>query len=308
MKFGVCLPTFRYGAEPTTEHIFSIVRAAEQAGYDSVWAGDHVLVPADQTRMRFFADPLVTLSVVAGMSHTLELGTSVVIAPLRNPFVLAKEAATLDFLSGGRLILGLGAGWLEPEFDYLNADFKERGRLFDETLQILRAVWGAVPASFTGDYYQVEEAVLEPQPARPGGPPIWIGGGSCAALRRTARFGNAWHADDTPADDIAVIREQLSELLAETGRTAEVTTRVTTKIRGLNDSEEERKERGEGYYRDADAWSGVEGSADELYDQVCEFADAGSTHYIAQFEHTTVEDHIAALEAFADNVISKFHS
>jgi probable F420-dependent oxidoreductase len=306
MKFGVCLPTFRYGAEPTTDHIFAVARSAEEHGFDSVWVGDHVLVPADQTRMRFFADPLLTLGVVAGMTSRVQLGTSVVVAPLRNPLVLAKQSATLDYLSSGRLILGLGAGWLEREFNYLNADFNQRGSLFDETIRVLRTVWGAVPASFDGEFYQFDDAVLEPQPHQPGGPPIWIGGSSRRALQRTAELGDAWHADDTPAEEVARVREILLGYAETAGRSVDVTTRVSTRVVGVGMTSTDAPSREEGYYREADAWSGIVGTPDELLDQVQEFADAGSSHFIAQFEHASVDEHLESMRAFADAVISRF--
>ena len=303
MKYGVCLPTFRYGAEPTVEHIRQVATRAEQLGYDSVWAGDHVLVPADQKRMRFFADPLVTLSCIAGFTEKLQLGTSVVVAPLRNPLVLAKQAATLDYLSNGRLILGLGGGWLEQEFDYLNVDFAERGRMFDETLRILRTLWSDCPADFHGEYYEFEDAVLEPRPVQPGGPPLWIGGSSRAAFRRVAEAGDAWHADDTPAEDVAKAREAILEQAKQAGRSPAITTRVTVKITGTEASET-APGRDEGYYRGGDAWSGIVGRGAELRGQVEEFHEAGSSHFIAQFEHGSVEEHLDCLETFARDVIS----
>jgi probable F420-dependent oxidoreductase len=303
MKYGVCLPTFRYGAEPTLEHIVRVARRAEDLGYDSVWAGDHVLVPADQKRMRFFTDPLVTLAYVAGFTGKLELGTSVVVAPLRNPLVLAKQAATLDYLSNGRLILGLGGGWLEREFSYLNVDFAQRGRMFDETLRILRIVWSDCPADFHGEFYDFEDAVLEPRPVQAGGPPLWIGGSSQAAFRRVAAAGDAWHADDTSAPEVAQARETILEHAEVAGRAPAITTRVTVKITGTQVSKT-APGRDEGYYRAGDAWSGIVGGGAELREQVEEFREAGSSHFIAQFEHGSVDEHIGCLETFASDVIS----
>jgi probable F420-dependent oxidoreductase len=303
MKFGVCLPTFRYGAEPTMEHLVRVVEAAEGSGYDSVWAGDHVLVPAEAKRMRFFADPFVTLAFVAGRSSTLLLGTSVVIAPLRNPLVLAKQAATLDFICNGRLILGLGAGWLQREFEYLGVPFHERGQRFDETLRILKAAWASVPAQFSGRFYTFDDAVLEPQPVQPGGPAIWIGGTSDRALRRAALLGDGWHADDLQASEVARVRERLSALAAPAGRKVDVSTRVTTRVMDVAMTSASAPTRAEGYYRGADAWSGIVGRGPELLEQVAEYAAAGSTHFIAQFEHQTVEQHVGAIRVFADVVI-----
>lgn len=303
MKFGVCLPTFRYGAEPTPEHITVIASRAEELGYDSVWVGDHVLVPSRETRMRFFADPLVTLAYVAGFTERIALGTSIIIAPLRNPLVLAKQGATLDFLSGGRAILGLGGGWLESEFRYLGADFETRGRRFDETLRILKTLWQECPASFDGEFHSFDDAVLEPRPLQPGGPPLWIGGSSKRAFRRVAEFGDAWHADDTPAHEIARAGDEIRRLAAPLGRTPEVTTRVTVKIAGTADSAASR----EGYYRSDAGWKGIEGVRDDLRAQVEEFADAGSSHFVAQFEHSSVEEHVACLETFAVDVMKPLH-
>jgi probable F420-dependent oxidoreductase len=299
MKFGVCLPTFRYGAEPDVEHIEKIALGAEELGYDSVWVGDHVIVPADQTRMRFFAEPLITLAYVAAITRRIELGTSVVVATLRNPVVLAKEASTLDFLSGGRLILGLGGGWLEQEFCDVGADWERRGARFDEALKVLRVLFTECPARFDGEFHAFQNAVVEPRPARAGGPPLWIGGGSARAWRRTAELGDAWHADDTPPDQVARARIEIARLAEPYGRDPEVTTRVTVRV-GSTSSSASR----EGYYRADDAWSGVEGSGEALREQVAEFADAGSTHFMAQFEHRTVEEHVECLESFAADVLT----
>jgi probable F420-dependent oxidoreductase len=301
MKYGVCLPTFRYGAEPTLDHIALIARRAEELGYASVWAGDHILVPADQKRMRFFAEPLITLSYIAGFTTKVLLGTSVVVAPLRNPLVLAKQAATLDFVSGGRLILGLGAGWLEAEFRFVNADFTRRGRLLDETLRILRTVWSSCPADFSGEFYEFRDAVLEPRPVQSGGPPLWIGGSSQAALRRVAESGDAWHADDTPAEEVTRAKEFILEHAAPLGRSPDVTTRVTVKITGTETSKT-APGRAEGYYRGEGAWTGIVGRGAQLREQVEEFRGAGSVHFVAQFEHSTVKEHVASLETFAEDV------
>jgi probable F420-dependent oxidoreductase len=226
----------------------------------------------------------------------------VIVAPLRNPLVLAKQAATLDYLSRGRLVLGLGGGWLQREFEYVGADFEQRGAIFDETLRLLRAAWSGKPVAFQGQFYQFEDAVLEPQPAQAGGPPLWIGGGSARALRRTAELGDAWHADDTPPAEVAKAATTLAELSNKAGRQVEVTTRVTTRILKPGEGTEAAG-RGPGYYRTGDAYPGIIGTPDELLPQVQEFADACSSHYIAQFEHKTVEEHIEALEIFAEAVI-----
>lgn len=304
MKFGVCLPTFRYGAEPTVDHLERVIEAAEGSGFDSVWAGDHVLVPSDAKRMRFFADPLVTLAFVAGRSRKLQLGTSVVIAPLRNPLVLAKQAATLDFISRGRLILGLGAGWLQKEFEFLGVPFAQRGKRFDETLRVLRAAWSGVPVRYEGRFYQFDDAVLEPQPAQQGGPPLWIGGTSDRALQRAAALGDGWHADDMQPLEVGKVRDRLTALSDRAGRRLAISTRVTTKVLDTALSSATAPTRAEGYYRGAEAWTGIVGSAAELLPQVEEYAAVGSTHFIAQFEHATPDQHVKSIQVFGEAVIA----
>src|SRR5262249_37565967 len=137
MKFGLLLPN--YGPTASPEIITSSARLAEDVGFDSVWTTDHVLVPKEQAvPYGNLLESLIALTIAASATSRIRLGTSIIVMPQREPVLLAKQLAALDLMSGGRLILGIGSGWMEPEFRYLNADFKQRGKIFEESLQAMR--------------------------------------------------------------------------------------------------------------------------------------------------------------------------
>jgi probable F420-dependent oxidoreductase len=192
MRFGVCLPSYGRAASPRA--IVTAAREAEALGYDSVWSTDHLLVPRNEARLygRLF-EALTTLAYLAPLTRHIRLGTSVLVLPLRNPGAVAKQVAALDVFSGGRVLLGVGAGWLAEEFRYLDSDYGRRGARLDEAIRLLRAIWTEPTINFAGQFYRVRDAVSEPKPRQPGGPPLWIGGDSPAALRRAAQLGDAWH-------------------------------------------------------------------------------------------------------------------
>jgi probable F420-dependent oxidoreductase len=176
----------------------------DEAGFDSLWVSDHVVFPHQTTsRYPFAADgkvtwplddaylePLVVLGAVAAATTRIAIGTSVLIAPMRNPVLLAKQAATIDALSGGRLVLGVGAGWLREEFEALDADFDARGEVLDEWISIARSCWTGSAGPLEGRHYRLPGPIYS-RPAPEGGIPILIGGMSRHALRRAAAA-NGW--------------------------------------------------------------------------------------------------------------------
>jgi len=184
------------------QRLAELARRAEELDYESVWLPDHVLPPEPYGEVfGGVYEPLVTLGYLAAATERVQLGTSVVIAPLRSPYVLAKQAATVDRLSGHRLVLGLGAGWNEPEFAELGADFAGRGARLDETLALLDRLWttGRGPA---GGHF-------EPRPA--GRIPLLVGGNSTVALRRAARAGDQWLSAGLSPDQFAERVAKLAE-------------------------------------------------------------------------------------------------
>ncbi|GAB4460473.1 MAG: hypothetical protein Kow00120_28140 [Anaerolineae bacterium] len=193
-QFGLILPNYDSPAN-TPAGLRAAAQAAEAAGFDSVWTTDHVLVPDVERAAPYkrLTEALMTLGYLAGLTERVRLGTSVIVLPMRNPVLLAKQVAALDYLSGGRVTLGVGVGWNATEYGYLNADFKRRGRRADEYIQAMRALWQSGEyAEFHGETVSFSGAVFNPKPVQPGGPPIWIGGVSDAALRRAATFGDGW--------------------------------------------------------------------------------------------------------------------
>ncbi len=210
MHLGVCLPN--YGRASSPEALRQVARAAEDLGFDSIWTTDHVLVPEayDEPYGRIF-ETWTTLAYIAGQTRRVRLGTSILLLGLRNPVLVAKQAATLDQLSGGRLILGIGAGWLAREFENLGVSFRRRIRFLEEGIPLMRTLWASPRPRFHGRFFHIEDAVFEPLPVQPGGPPIWIGGNTEAAVRRAARLGDAWHPvgldPETLRERIARLRE-----------------------------------------------------------------------------------------------------
>jgi len=176
------------GHDPSGDPL-GTARLAEALGFDSVWVGDHVLwyVPVP--------DPMVMLGAMAASCQRIGLGTGVLLAPLRPAVVVAKQAATVDQLCGGRLTLGVGVGGENPvEYAAVGVPIGERGRRLDETIAACRLLWSGEPVSYAGRHIRLENVRLDYLPARTGGPPIWVGGRSPAALRRAGRLGDGWLA------------------------------------------------------------------------------------------------------------------
>ncbi len=173
--------------------LVEISRACEEAGLDSAWATDHVIMPLElREPYGQLIEPLVTLSFIASACPRLKVGTSCVVLPQRNPILLAKQAAALDVFSGGRLILGFGAGWVEREFEFLNANFRRRGKVMDESIRLMKALWRDDVVGFEGEFFRVKEALFLPKPLRRD-IPVWIGGKGDTAVNRTIRLGDGWH-------------------------------------------------------------------------------------------------------------------
>src|SRR6516162_3930583 len=210
MQVGIHLPHIGRKAGPD-----SIRRAAvqaEQLGFADVWVSEHIIIPkrASYPPSPNFWDPVATLIWAAAFTQRVKLGTSVLVLPMRHPLPLAKELATLQNLSQGRLILGAGAGWLEAEFNALGVPFRERGRRMDEGIAMMRAVWSEDPVSFPARHIPavIEDMRMLPQPVKPI--PIWIGGSSEAALNRAQRL-DGWHGSRLSPEAAAPIVRRLRE-------------------------------------------------------------------------------------------------
>ncbi len=197
MKFGLFSINAYACSEPETAA--RVARAAEAAGFDSVWGGEHVVLPDPRVPPSpmepddAILDPVIALTFIAAHTRTIRLGTGIIILPQRNPLVLAKELASLDVLSGGRLMLGVGAGYLEPEFGALGIPFAHRGPRTVEFIQAMRAIWSEPRPAYHGRFVSFEGVQAYPRPVQQPHPPVIMGGRSPAAYRRSVEHAHGWY-------------------------------------------------------------------------------------------------------------------
>jgi probable F420-dependent oxidoreductase len=229
MKFGCAL----LGASP--RHYAEIAQIVEAAGFESIWIPEHLIWPAEMPPQYPYTDdgmpsanpstplfdPWVVLGYVACATTTLRLATNIYIAPLRHPIVTARSLATLDRVSGGRVTLGAGVGWLETEFEIMSVPFKERGARMDEIIPVLRRLWSEPVVEHHGRFYDFPPVRFEPKPlqTKTGGLPIELGGASPAALRRAGRLANGWiEIGAKRLDDLGEKMEVVNQARVEAGR------------------------------------------------------------------------------------------
>jgi len=228
MRFGLRLPSFALGERTSSlEEMGAYLRHAEDLGFESAMLIDHLLVAPPAYRTTWL-EPVALLSALAGVTRTIRLGTLVLVLPFRDPVAFAKEWATLDVLSGGRSILGVGVGWHEGEFEALRIPYRERGRRMNEMLEAVTALWAGDGVTYEGQFYRFTDLSIEPKPAQRPHPPIWIGGGTQPSekiygqqvdtirpvLRRIARYASTWvpHSSATAemvAADWAIIADEM---------------------------------------------------------------------------------------------------
>jgi probable F420-dependent oxidoreductase len=217
MKIGFGLPVS--GSWATPEIVSGVARRADELGYATLWSFQRLLVPIEtplEAQYRSVADPLLPLAFAAALTTRARLGAAIVNLPFQPPAVLAKQYATLDVLSGGRAVAGLGLGWVPEEFEAAGVPFERRGTRGEEYVAALRSLWGPDPVTFDGELYRVPESSVLPKPVRPGGPPILLGGGAPPALERCGRIADGWisssRADlETIDQPILAVREAARE-------------------------------------------------------------------------------------------------
>jgi probable F420-dependent oxidoreductase len=230
MQFGIMFANTGRGASP--EGAAALLAAAEEGGIDTVWVVEHVVVPSGyQSAYPYDAsgkmaggaeafdlpDPLIWLAWAAARTTTIELGTGILIATQRNPVVTAKAVASLDHMSGGRMRLGVGVGWLEEEFRALGVPFEGRGRRLDEYIEAMRALWTGEAASFHGEFVNFDDCYCLPRPAN-GTVPIVIGGHTEVAARRAGRLGDAFYPGRAGLSELARLVELMRRTADEHGR------------------------------------------------------------------------------------------
>ncbi len=298
MHFGVGLPHFRQMA--SAEAIVTVAQRAEALGFDSVWVTDHIVIPHSAIP-RFgetFFELFATLAYVAGKTRRVRLGTSVIILPYRNPLFMAKALATIDVLSGGRLIVGAAVGWLAEEFEALGIPFKERGARSNEALKIMKLLWTETEPKFEGRFFKFAGITAEPKPLQKPHPPIWIGGSSTAALKRAAEFAEAWHPTHRPIEEIAAGAMQFKALAKAQGRdpnTLQVIVRAPLRVVAGGTAQESRPL--------------LVGTPEQIVEDIGTYREAGVTGFMFDtfYGNPAVNDQdlpgvLATLEAFAQKV------
>jgi alkanesulfonate monooxygenase SsuD/methylene tetrahydromethanopterin reductase-like flavin-dependent oxidoreductase (luciferase family) len=270
LHLGVILPN--YGNALDAERLAGVAVAAEEAGFDSGWMTDHLMVPAELAPVYgTIAEALVSLGFVAARTRRIQLGVSALIVPQRNPLVVLKQVTSLDFLSEGRIVMAVAAGWLEKEFESLGSRFDRRGRLLDEWLELARSAFTQMPGSIDHDGgLPITDGWLAPGLARSGGIELWVAGVSDATLRRASQTG-VWHP-------VALPPAKLSEL-AVRFRQRRANGRVVLRINTLFADEPDRQgsdERGR---------HAVTGPPQWIAERLAEYVDGGCNGFVVNLGH-----------------------
>jgi probable F420-dependent oxidoreductase len=303
MQFGVHLP--HLGHQATPEVLRSFAREAEALGFHSVWVSDHIAWPAALTSRYPYAengefpapfgvpwlDPLGTLLFVAACTERVQLGTTVLILGYRPPVQTAKLLATLDVLSGGRTILGVGVGWMREEFEALGMPFDHRGARADEQLAIFESLFTEEASAYDGQFYGFPALGFAPKPPR-GHIPVWVGGNTEAAFRRVVRSGDGFHAAFTPLADLGQQWARVRELCEQAGRdpaTVTCSARVFLDPAGIGRPE-----------------VSVTGSSEQIVEQVAAYAAVGVSHLLLDITaRGGVAGRTEAMRRFAAEVVPR---
>lgn len=291
MKFGIVLPNF--GLYSNREQMIEISGLAEELRYDSLWVSDHVVIPASHKVFGdTFHDPLVTIAYLAANTDKIELGTSVMVLPYRNPLVLGKMVSTLDTLSRGRVILGVGTGWIEDEFDALGVNFKERGKVTDEYIEILKELWTSENPEYKGKYLEFSNIKFLPKPERKPHPPIWVGGESAGAMKRAVKYGDGWHPVGLTPEAFREKAEYLKSLLPSEKRDG-FTLSLRRNIE-INDG------------REFSADDTLRGGREKITKGIREYMEAGVEHLILYILAGDFKGILTTLRVFAEEIRPEF--
>lgn len=273
LRIGIHLP--QYGRVASPDAIVRAARHAEDLGFDDLWVSDHTVHPAEQPYPSpYLYDPLVTMAWAGAVTERVGLGTSVLVVPSHEPVGLANRLASLDDLSGGRVIVGAGIGWSEREYRAVGQDFSTRGRRLDEALDLFRAVWADDPVDFDGEFTRLDQIRVLPKPARHI--PIWVGGGSEAAYRRGVTKGDGFQVIGVTPDEAAPVIARLRDDRPEPEFTVSLRT----------------------------GWDPQGMEAGVIAEERVAFAEAGVQHVVCAPWRTDLDDWLRSMDQLAEIVLA----
>jgi probable F420-dependent oxidoreductase len=294
MKFGIALPNFGMYAE--RDSILRVAKTAEDLGFDSIWVSDHIVIPESHHGFgNVFYEPLITLSYISALTKRISLGASVIILPYRNPMVLAKMLSTLDVLSEGRLILGVGAGWLKEEFQALGASYEKREIITDEYIQVLKILWSQDKPRFAGKYSKFSDINFLPKPIQRPHPPIWVGGNSLTAIRRAVNLCNGWHPVGLTPNEIKERVNYINELLTEKKKGKSdftISLRKNLQIKGASEREIKGKDERES----------LRGTPEKIAEGIEDYRNLGVSHLIFHVLSGSMEGVVETMEFFSRDI------
>lgn len=336
IKFGVRVPNS--GPLASVGNIVRAARHAEELGFDSVWLHDHVIWSSQMHRHHIssgsaealtddqtadFYDSIATVGYLAGQTTSIELGIACLVMPCRNPIYAAKQTATLDHLTNGRLIVGVGLGSKatesSKEFEVFGVAFKDRARLTDEYIDAMKALWTEPLASFSGPTISFQDAEMFPKPFRGPNPPVWVGGWTDKAAERAALRGNGWIPGWLSPAEMDRGREHLLKHAEANGRDGSEVTIAVEKLATIARDRDQALQRAlptvrassETYERDVNDFQfaldrHIFGSVEDVSRRVAEFVDAGVTHFELKLLYETMDDLDEQMELWAETIIPQY--
>jgi probable F420-dependent oxidoreductase len=316
MKFG--LSTLTSGVFTTREAYITAARAAERAGFDFMSVSDHIVVPANlqthypyrvggaftATEQGYCFDQLATIAFLAGCTERLRLLTSVLVVPHRPALLTAKMLSTIDVLSNGRLIVGAGAGWMKEEFKLLDAPFEERGRVTDEFLAAFRELWTKDAPAYSGKHVSFSDVLFYPKPLQKPHPPIWIGGESRPALRRTIEFADAWYPGNNSQTKPLDTPTRLAAGIADMRRACEAAGRDPASLE-VALLVQDYFEWGDYKIQDGSARRLFTGNSAQMLEDAQAIEAVGTQHVALRLGGASAADSVARIERFGAEVIAK---
>ncbi len=298
MDFGWHLPC--YGPLASRENLILAAREAEARGFESVFVSDHVASPFEPTTPHAvtfplrptdaFLEPLTALALVAAVTERVKLGTTVLVLPHRHPVLTAKIVATLDSLSDGRVIVGVGVGGLRDEIELFGVPYDRRGVWSDEALGVMRRCWADERSKHDGEFFRFDDVGCYPKPAQEPHPPLWIGGHTPAAYRRVARFGDGFHAAwSTPE----VMREQIGDIWKACSEIGRLGTDLTFSVRAGFGIREHASSR---------PTASLIGPPAFIAEQIARYANVGVSHIVLEAPVRDLDQHLSLMRRFTEDV------